>query len=224
MLFAPADLTVVADTALLAEVEVMAAAAAAWPPGAAAPLARADWPTAAPPALVQAARVIDELVRRGGEGKLPHEIRERFLELYSAIEGRLPEASRFFDRHRADVRKMRTRSQMLRRVTEMRAERQAKALMRVGIDVHPDDLETLRKFAADLLAKRGIEPVSLKRSARRPGRPRKTPTESARTDVQPAIAETVSVALPAPTPAPTEAAVVRGSDVFSSLDPRPRKL
>ncbi len=144
----------------------MSAAVAAWPPGAAAPLARPDWPTAAPPALSQAARVMDELVRRGGEGKLPHDVRERFLELYSQIEERLPEASRFFDRHRADVRKMRTRSQMLRRVTEMRAERQAKALLRVGIDVHPDDLETLKTFAADLLAKRGIEPVSLKRSPR----------------------------------------------------------
>jgi hypothetical protein len=205
MLITPADLSILAAETLFEELSVLLTGAKGWPPGFAAPLARPDWsnPAAGTPAqLVQLARLIDELVTRGGAGKLSHELRERFLPIYEQLQIELPEAARFFDRHRADIRKMRARSSMLRRVSEMRADRRAKALIKIGIDVHPDDVAELRAFAAGLLKKRNIKPV-VGSGQRRPGRPRKSSLLTQETQTSPVVEQsTPPQAAPAPSPAP----------------------
>jgi hypothetical protein len=159
------NLTILSAEALLTDLERLLAGTPAWPVGSALGLVRAGVPV--PPDAAQAAALLDELVARDATSALPHDIRERFLLVYDEFRRLLPEATMFFDRHRIGLRKMRARSVMLRRVAERRAERRAKALQKIGIDVHPDDVDVLRAFANELLRKRNIEPVALKRARSR---------------------------------------------------------
>jgi len=210
MLIVPANLSIVADEALLAELELILPAARGWPAGYGAPLARWAAPSAEiPEPLSQIARLIEELARRGGDSKLTAELRERFLVVYDEFEKLLPEAARFFESLRKPIARMRARSKMLGKLAKLRADRRAKALLRANIDVHPDDLPALREFANALLKKRGIEPVM---GQRRPGRPKKTSagqTQTPSVAQDPASAEPVPLQAPAAAPSATPASKPR---------------
>jgi hypothetical protein len=154
--------------ALISIVVTRSADAASWPPGSAAALARGDWPSRAAQPLSELARSLEELVKRGEAGSLAPADRDHVIQIYERLYVSLPEALAFFRTFEPAIRKMKIRSAMMRRAAERRAERAAKKLERIELDVHPDDVEALRTYSIELLKKRGITPPAPKRRGRPP--------------------------------------------------------
>jgi hypothetical protein len=224
------------DSALVERVRIGLGEAEAWPDAVFDDLARFDYRSApgtvavpgdaANQARTFAASVV-ELARR--VDAIEPGPREQLLELLwrpvSPIAKRLRP---FLLRTRPELEKMRARHLNMRAAGRARERAKKHKVVRIAVECLESDADAVRAFVRELNKKSGIAERLL---PGKPGRPRKTPTlEPARSDVLPAIAEPVSIALPTPAPnpqaapAPTEPAVVRGSDVFESLDPRPRKL
>jgi hypothetical protein len=175
MLVSPAD----PDLEALGRLEAAAQAASKWPPGRAAALARGTL-SAVDDEVRQLAVDLRHLILRAEAGILKPADRDRLLTSFAAIAAALPEAGVFFDGFAGQIRRLRQRSAVMRRSAERRAERAARALQRVELDAHPDDVGKLRAFSLELLSKRGI-PLP---TAKRRGRPRRDDDELEPTEAE----------------------------------------